>query len=161
MQYVQASGCGLGDSSPVSMTRCPLLWACGGSNNLRRRLCFSPVQRVQSLHACPPTCFLLPACPLSDLFKWLWRDQLLLLGGKFDGAKAGKVSRLAENFRSELENVVRGCCHAMMLCVTALMLCGGAAAVACLRSELGKMWWVAAMLFRNFKTLNARCSMLY
>jgi hypothetical protein len=40
------------------------------------------------------------------LFKWLWKDQLLLLGGKWEGAGAKKVARLAENFRSELENVV-------------------------------------------------------
>jgi hypothetical protein len=45
---------------------------------------------------------LLPA----DLFKWLWKEQLLLLGGKWEGAGAKKVARLAENFRSELENVV-------------------------------------------------------
>jgi hypothetical protein len=62
------------------------------------------------------TCVCLPACLLSDLFKWLWKEQLLLLAGKFEGAKAGKVARLAENFRSDLENMVSNRCLCVQVC---------------------------------------------
>jgi hypothetical protein len=50
---------------------------------------------------------------------WWLLLLLLLLGGKWEGAKAGKVARLAENFRSELENVVSTAEHVLPVCRTA------------------------------------------